>query len=176
MLFLCLLLSSSFNELQTFSTHNHMVTLTDKARSFVEYESFNTSRYSQLSFKFKTYCLHCLLLYVGNAKAATENKNYILLMLLKGRLNVHVYKDGSVKTSQLFSRDLNNLQWHHIDIKIFDTKSSIRVDNESRTLADDSIALSSLLYFGGVENTATISTAAYSRNIHYKQRYILFIA
>lgn len=172
---LYLLLTSTLIDMQIVRSYSHTVTLTDKVTSFVAYESFNSSRIVRLSFRFKTYCLHCLLLYVDNTKAKTENRNYLLVTLLKGKLHVDVHKDSRVETlkkSLIMSRNLNDVQWHHIDIKISDRKSLIRVDNESRTLADDNFALSSLLYFGGVEHAANISAAVSLKAIRYIQRLV----
>ena len=169
--FLCLLVTSTLIDLQMVRSQKHTVTLTDKTASFVAYKNFNSSWITRLSFKFKTYCLHCLLLYVDNTKKATNSKNYLILTLLKGQLIVNLHRGSNFETlkkSLKMSRSLNDAQWHQIDIIISNKKSSISVDNESKTLVEDTIALSSLLYIGGVEYAADI--AANPRQVSYIQR------
>ena len=169
----CLFLASASIGLDSARPYSHTVTLTDRAASFVAYENLISSRVTRLSFKFKTYCRHCLLMYVDNTHAASDQKNYVLLTLLKGQLNIDIHKDSNfevLKKSLKMSRDLNDVRWHRIDLKISDTKSSITVDNESKMLVDNTITLSSLLYFGGVEDIANISTAANSKVLLFTQR------
>ena len=169
--FFYLLVTSALIDLQMVRSYSHTVTLTDKAASFVAYKNFNSSLITRLSFKFKTYCLHCLLMYVDNTKKATNSRNYLVLTLLKGQLIVKLHRGSNFETlkkSLKMSRGLNDLKWHQIDIIISDKKSSISVDNERKTLVEDTIPLSSLLYFGGVEYAAEI--AANSRQVSYIQR------
>ena len=174
----CLLLTSTLIDLQKVRSYSDTATLTDKSSSFLAFENFNSSKFTGLSFRFKTYCVHCLLMYVDNTKMNSNNVNYIRLTLRKGQLIIDIqslefYKDSSsealTKTLKI-SRDLNDVQWHQIDIKISDTRSTIRVDNESKTLVNKMITLSSLLYIGGVEHSANISIAADSKEMRYIQR------
>lgn len=173
-LFWYLFLASTLIGSESARSYRHTVTLTDRAASFVAYENLISSKVTQLSFKFKTYCRHCLLMYVDNKNGASDKENYMLLTLLKGHLNIYIHKGSNFevlkKSVKKMSRDLNDIQWHQIDIKISGTKSFITIDNESKMLVDNTIKLSSLLYFGGVEDIANISTAANSKVMLFTQR------
>ena len=166
---LYLLLTSTLIDWQVVRSDSFTVTLTDKAKSFVTYENFNSTKIVRLSFKFKTYCLRCLLLYIDNTNGVSEKKNHLLLTLLKGQLVVNVHKDSSLedlKRSFKMSRDLNDVEWHQVDITISEKKSSIKVDDTSQKLVDDTITLSSLVYFGGVDSNISVA----EKKISYIQR------
>ena len=157
-------------------TPSHSVTLIDRDFSYIEYEHWNSTSMVQLSFQFKTYCSPCLLLYMDNKTGRKETDNYLLLALLDGQLNVYIHRKSSsnyLKNTFTLAKDLTDINWHKVEIKISDSGSFIGVDKEKRTLVDDALLLSSPMYFGGINDDASISRAVDRKRINYMQRCVL---
>ena len=144
------------------SSDRYSVTLKNRSTSYIAYETWNTSETMKVSLRFKTYCSSCLLLYVDNTQGNKENSNFLRLSLLKGKLDVKVHTEssgGSLIKKFTLSSNLNDIKWHHLEIMISGATSSVKVDNESKSLVDEELSLSSRLYLGGIRRDAKKSDA-----------------
>lgn len=148
--------------LHSLLSDRYSATLKNRATSYIAYESWNTSETMKVSFRFKTYCSSCLLLYVDNTPGNKEYNDFLRLSLLKGKLDVKVHTEssgGSLIKKFTLSSNLNDIKWHHIEIMISGATSYVKVDNKSKSLVDEELSLSSRLYLGGIRRDANISDA-----------------
>ena len=137
-------------------------TFLNKRTSHLLYKQWNAKTYGKLKFKFKTHNSFGLLLYSDNSETKNSiNENFIAIKLNYKKLEITIQmgsEDYFSKKSEEIGENLNNLEWHTIEILRDNTKTTVTLDSTEAVVIENrghvqQLELNSGVYFGGISTS-----------------------
>ena len=137
-------------------------TFLNKRTSHLLYKQWNAKTYGKLKFKFKTHNSFGLLLYSDNSETKNSiNENFIAIKLNYKKLEITIQmgsEDYFSKKSEEIGENLNNLEWHTIEILRDNAKTTVTLDSTEPVVIENrghvqQLELNSGVYFGGISTS-----------------------
>ena len=135
-------------------------TFIDKDKSYIKYKQWNMDETGTLEFRFKSLKPNGLILYSDTSKTASYAESYIVLKLIRGKLQVTLQmgEDNYRSYKRIEMGDnLNDMKWHTVAIERDSTNPKvtyIQLDTKRKSLRSDgehsTMELNSGLFFGGL--------------------------
>lgn len=129
-------------------------TLTNVRTSFLQVKRWNVSETKGLGFRFKTFLADALLLYMDDE----GQTNFLRVELFQGKLLLtcsHGTRSGAMAVE--IGENLNDLAWHQVLLEKNNGKTTISVDNRSKSTINSRentrLIIKSPMYFGGLPST-----------------------
>ena len=140
----------------------HGYTILNKSTSHLLYKQWDAKTYGKLKFKFKTHNSSGLLLYSDNSETKNSiNENFIAIKLNYKKLEITIQmgsEDYFSKKSEEIGENLNNLEWHTIEILRDNTKTTVTLDSTEPVVIENrghvqQLELNSGVHFGGISTS-----------------------
>ena len=151
------LLVTAFLIAFTFNDVIYCYTFKSKTSSYIHFEQWDATENGVLKFKFKTFNPYGLLLYSDNSRSSNSVESFIAVKLNHGKVLVTVQlgsEDYKSKKSGTIGNNLDDINWHHVEIHRRGRETKFMVDKEELVLINDgeykTLELNSGLYFGGI--------------------------
>ncbi|KAL9954976.1 hypothetical protein ACROYT_G042567 [Oculina patagonica] len=126
-------------------------TFTNARTSFLQLKRWNVSETKGLGFRFKTFLPDALLLYMDDE----GQTNFLRVELFHGKLRLtcsHGSRFGAMAVE--IGDNLNDLNWHRVLLERNNGKTTISLDNRSKSTINSrertSLIVKSPMYFGGL--------------------------
>lgn len=168
---------------------SNCLTFLNRSESYAEYPAWNSVHDGRLQLEFRTYLPTSLLLYAEEiSKRPSDERSFMKVSLLNGRLNVIIQMGGEDERSKkhvLHYGNLNDMKWHKLVIIRDKNKTKLSIDGHPLVVVNDGeqnyLPLNSSLFIGGVNSKVLknpISNLPYTRYfslIIFYLFYLLFI-
>lgn len=126
-------------------------TFTNARTSFLQLKRWNVSETKGLGFRFKTFLADAFLLYMDDE----GQTNFLRVELFQGKLRLtcsHGSRFGAMAVE--IGGNLNDLKWHRVLLERNNGKTTISLDNRSKSTVNSrektSLIIKSPMYFGGL--------------------------
>eukprot|EP00794_Sanderia_malayensis_P004633 gene4633-5240_t len=137
------------------------ITLLSRSSSYAVYPPWPANVTGRLEFRFKTSNPNSLLLYIEeeNNEKDRDDKSYLQVSLQQGAIKLEVQMGGTdfwSKKHRVFGLDLNDLEWHSVEIKRKRRSTTLKIDQWSFNIINTGMAstlpINSSVYVGGLPN------------------------